>query len=72
MIRIYEPTTKITKRNSLLKINQDFYKGKAIEPFFLFDVEIGLKQDFILFPTHIELIQGSEFFSIDMCFFTNK
>ena len=29
MIRIYEHTTKITKRNSLLKINQDFYKGKA-------------------------------------------
>ena len=59
----------MTSRNSLLHINKDFYKGSAKEPFFLFEIEIGLKEDFILFPSHVESIMGTDFYSIDMCFF---
>jgi hypothetical protein len=72
LIRYFDVASRKTTRNHLLRINQDFYKGAAKEPFFLFDIEISLKEDFILFPTHIETIQGAQFYSIDMCFFTQK
>lgn len=31
-----------------------------------------MKKDLILFPTHLEVIHGNKFHSIDMCFFTEK
>lgn len=72
MVRILDSKTNSTHKNSLMKINQDFYRGAAKEPFFLFDIEIGLKHDFILYPTHTETIQNTPFTSIDMCFFHQK
>lgn len=29
MVRIFESKSNLTKKNSLMKINQDFYKGSA-------------------------------------------
>ena len=55
-----------------MRINREYYRGNSSETFFLFEIEIALKQDFILFPTHKETIDSAEFISIDMCFFTEE
>ncbi len=72
MLRVYHKHTNKTVRNSLLKVNKEYYLKESKDPFFLFDIEVGLKEDLILFPTHIEVLNGSHFHSIDMCYFTQE
>jgi len=72
MIRIYDKGKNVTTRNSLLKINKEYYLQESKDPFFLFDIEVCLREDLILFPTHTEIINDSKFHSIDMCFFTHE
>lgn len=53
MLRTYHKQTNKTIRNSLLKVNKEYYLKESKDPFFLFDIEVGLKEDLILFPTHV-------------------
>lgn len=43
MLRVYDKQTDKTIRNSLLKVNKEYYLRESKEPFFLFDIELGLK-----------------------------
>jgi len=73
LLRIWDPQKNVTVRNSLLKINKEYYQSdKSKHPFFLFDIEVGLTEDLMLFPTHEEVIKGVKYDSIDMCFFKQK
>lgn len=56
IIQIWDSKSKATISNHLLKVNKRYFTEQPLalanEPFFLFEIELGIKEDLFLFPTH--------------------